>query len=287
MLKDKVYLTLVTLILITAAILRFWKINEIPPGSEIIAPQRLLAAFLGTLTILLLNVLVLLWLKNNKLSLLISFVYAILPLAIMESRIASYITLAVFIYLIGLLLWFKKNQLIKLSSILLFTASAIVIIANLPYLYNKPFNISKNIVANVFDAGSFTTILFENDTYWEGGFRNWGMLYPEFIIPFLIGLYAAIKNKWFLPLLYFCAVIVLTALNPVYPEARELGLISPMLAFIIGVGLYSFTKNISPKILIWLYILILLYGVSNFLHYYFIHYNFRVVQEKSAAKNSF
>lgn len=279
------------LILILGIFLRFYKINSIPPINNEILANRLLSAFLGSFSILYLYILGNSLFNNKKISLYISLFYAILPINLVENRIVSWISGANFAVIAILILLYQRKKYYKYFAILLVFIIIVVFIPNYLILTKPVFSLTK-IITNSVNFLSFNKIFFNNDSYWIGGIRKYGFIYPELIPIFLIGTYNIIKNKKLI-LLLPSLIILLVSINPKYPEAREAGLISPFLSITLGLGFYQIyekfklIKGLSVKLLIGIYILLVFYSVFNFLHRYQTHYFLQVRNENLYYKYKF
>lgn len=282
-------------IFILAFIIRFAFLGSIPPSLPEVFSGRLVSAISGFLSIVAIYFLTKRLFESRKLAFFTSLSLTLLPISIIENRIVSWVSVAVFLVIISYFFIIEGRVYKKIigyflfSIFILYLNQEILLFARL--LKNVDFTLLLN---NFFDLLSFQKIFFANDTFWTGGIRRSGMIYPEAIPIFLIGIYEMLNKKQYLCLIFGLLVIFIAALSPTYPEAREIGLLIPVFSLILGFGsfkMFNYFKKHKRNALIMVsglaYIVILFYGFINFFHYYFTHYHFEVKQENFYQLNKF
>lgn len=282
------FLVLVFLITLQSAISRFLALNRIPPVLPEVVKWRIITAVVSLLTVLILIFIVRRLFKDSQLALLAGFWLSILPWHIEQGRINSPYPLVLLILLTFLLFFVKSsNKLLKLISTLV---TLLLIFLIKPFWFQKgiigQFKVD-SILNNFFKLLSFEFLFFKNDSFWKGGFRNYGAIFPETVPIFLIGIYLLIqKTKIAIYLLGWVILLTLIAsLNSQFPEDRTLFLATPFFALILAFGtkkLHEFFTRVSLvfKIIGLLYMLLVFYGLMQFTHFYLVHYNLQVKEER-------
>lgn len=284
----KVRILIFLLLLLQAFILRFYFIGVIPPMSEGSLNGRLFSAASSFLTVPLLVFLIQTIYRKWSLGLLSGFWLSILPYSLEQGRIvSSYPIVLFFLLLYTFVILRKNNPAVKIASSLLILGLI---------LWMKPFwfqhqavllHLSlKKILNNFFQQISFEFLFFRNESFWSGGFRNYGTIFPEAIPIFLIGVYGLFKRikVGFISALCVFVLAFIASLNTKFPETREFFFITPIIALVLAIGVKKVYKFLSAgsflkKSLIIVYALVLSYGLAQFFHFYLIHYNLRIFQE--------
>lgn len=282
-------------IFILAFVTRFIYLGRIPPGLSEVFLGRVFSALSGFLSIVLIYFLIKKLFNNCDLALFTSSILTLLPISIVENRIVSWVSTAVLLIIVGYFLMIDRLIYKKIIGIVLLIIFLWYIDKEILLLERLLKDIDLILlVNNFFDLASFNKLFFVNDTFWFGGIRRYGMIYSEMIPLFFVGIYELINKKQFQFLIFGLIVLFFSSLSPTYPEAREVSLLMPVLAIILGFGslkIFNYfklrKKNIFTSILGLVYILILFYGVMNFFHYYFVHYSFEVEQENVYQINKF
>lgn len=283
--NSRVYLIIIFII---GLILRCVALGGIPPGIPEIFLSRLISALSGSFSIVIIYFLSLKLSGYRRVALFSALSFAILPVSIVESRLTSWVSILSLVIMVAWLFLYKKSFFYKILGLMIFIVSLFLFRREIWILSGGYFNINiKAFLTNFFNVLSFDKLFFINDSYWIGGLRRYGMLYPESIPIFLVGIYELIIKKVKIFFFFASIIIVIASLNPLYPEARELGLLAPMLAIILGFGGHKIFTWIYPNrsrlLVITLgisYFLIICYGILNFFHYYFVHYNLQIKQER-------
>lgn len=275
------------LISLLALILRFWKLGVVPPSDGDILLLRILTAFVASITIPCLMVLIRNLYSNKSLAMLSGLWLAINPWHIEQGRIYSIYILILFTLIILAYIWQKfKNIWSKVIIIISFLAASLIFITVGSIKLNIDLSAIK-ILQNLFKLLSFEFLFYKNDSFWSGGVREFGVMLPETIPIFLVGIFTLIgkfkKNISMICLILLFAFI--SSFQGSFPESRIFFLSLPAFMFILALGSkklfsYLFTRNIFIRMAIFAYLLVLIYGISQFAHYYFIHYNLRIYQEK-------
>ncbi len=283
-------------ILLLSTTVRIFQLGEIPPSVSSVHLLRNISAICGIISNFLIYFLgYKLFNKNKKIALLISITYAVLPIAILENRVSSWISISTTLIIVSFLFITSNIIYKKILGILFIFVSLVYFKDNIGFLNITTTEFKyKVIITNIFSTISFDKLFFNNDSFWKGGYRNYGMMYPEFIPIFILGLFNLIKIQLLPIYIYAITIIFLTSLNPNYPEAREIGLLSPIISITLGMGIYKFyqimrkiNRNLFVRVFCVIYFLIIIYGIINFFHHYFVHYNLRVKQERFHENGEF
>lgn len=283
------------LIALQAFSLRFLGFGEIPPAVSEALTGRVVTGIASFLSVPLLIYLIAQLSKDWQLGFLSGFWLSILPWSLEQGRINSPYPLILLILLTFLLLFLKtSNKLLK--SVLSLVALVLIFILK-PFWFQQgiigQFKIN-SILNNFFKQLSFDFLFFKNDSFWKGGLRNYGIIFPEAIPIFLVGLYLLIQRTKVA--IYTLGWLVLLALigslNSQFPEDRTLFLGTPVLALILAFGtkkLSEFLKSQSKviRIISIFYLLVLFYGLLQFTHFYLVHYNLQIRQERLYESEKF
>lgn len=293
LLKDN--FILLNILLLSVAI-RLFQLGSIPPSFSSVHLLRNISAICGIISNFLIYFLgYKLFNKNKKIALLVTLTYAVLPIAILENRVSSWISIFTVLTIFSFLFITSNIIYKKILGIIFIIISFIYFKENIGFfkLTSVEFKY-KDLINNIFTTISFDKLFFNNDTYWKGGYRNYGMIYPEFIPIFIYGIFDLIKIQYLPIFIYTIIVILLTSLNPRYPEAREFALLTPIISIILAIGIYKFYRTLKlinhhffVRAFCVIYSLILIYGIINFFHFYFVHYNLRVKQERFYENGEF
>lgn len=272
-------------VLSIATLIRFPLLNTFPPiGIPGILP-RIITALLSIVSIFLLIKIINIDSKNERLGLVTGSVMALMPWHIEQSRIYS----SPMIMLVSLLLTYlgilHKSILVKICAIGLCGISV--------YLFFMPtwggswnevsFDI-REILKNIFHLFSVQFWFIQNDSSWIGGIRERGVMLFSMLPVFIFGLVISIRTiqlKHLYFILSMIGVILVSALNPFFPEGQLMFLLVPMAAVIFAIGIdkiFSFlTKiNILTKVIIILYLLFVTYDYLVYYHFYTHHYTQRI-----------
>lgn len=284
----KVRILVFFLTLLQAFLLRFYLLGTIPPMNQELFKGRLFSATVSFLTIPLIVFFTRQIYKNWSLSLLAGFWLSILPYSLEQGRINSYYPLVLFLLLLYFFIILKKvNLAIKIASS--FAITGLILLLKPFWFQHQSILLQlslKKILNNFFQQISFEFLFFKNESFWSGGFRNYGAIFPETIPIFLIGVYGLFKKikVGLISVLYLFILAFIASLNAKFPETREFFFAIPIIVLILAIGTkkaYNFliAGSFLKKLLIIPYAIILFYGFSQFFHFYLVHYNLRVFQE--------
>jgi hypothetical protein len=270
---------LLLLLVLNTFILRFWHLNIIPPLlNSSLANERIYYALIGVFNILLIYKFSRIIFPRNNTPFISMWVYSILPWAIEQGRIISQPDIALFIFLIYLnLSVFLKSKFQKIILFIIFVFSLKFfypqIWINRSFVYKTGYFFDS--IKNIFSTFSFDYLFFNNNYFYLGGVRNFGILYKAFL-PFIIfGMISLINRKKNEILFGIVILGIFASFSPLYPETREFYLSLPFLIITISTGiktLYS-ARIKTMKILGIILILLLVYEYAQYLHYYFVHYS--------------
>lgn len=289
----------ITLLLISVytIILRFWQIDRFPPLIDSsILPLRYLSAFLSVGSTMLVYLYATKIFKNVKLSLLASFVFTFLPWTIEQGRIYSQANYALFILLI-FILFFNKPKRFYYKILFTVVCSLLFVIVYPDFWVFRSDSIISyqvNYLKNLFILTSPSLIFFQNITFWWGGIREFGIMHLAFLPVFLLGLYFLARTGKFEVLSLFSIIVFLSFTSPFFPESREFYLATPFFSIIASCGFYHFSKmtkeGFSYKkhlLLLLTVVLFLVYEMSQYLHFYFVHYPISVSENIDKVKEVF
>lgn len=279
---DLIPIMILSILLVYAGILHFWQLDNIPPlisSSQL--GLRYVSAFLSLGSILVFYFFVNNSFKNKKLALISSWILTILPWSLEQGRIVSQPNNFLFFFLIILLIaQMVKNTFQKL---LIYSIIPIGLFFFYPqfWLFRGGINIFQktDYFNNLFFLLSPSFLFFKNITFWWGGVREFGVMYASLLPIFIVGIYQTLVLKYYSVLLWTGIILFISSASPFLPESREFFLIIPFLSVILGLGINSFRK----KWLTLLFIsLLILYEITQFFHYYTVHYPQQI---KSAVEN--
>ncbi len=239
-----------SLILFNTALIRWWKIGQVP---QLINPgefqQRIIFSTISLLTVFLIynyakN------LFNPKIALISVWVYSSLTWAQEQGRLNSIYNLTLFMFLISLIVNNKyKNILLKSVSWIIFIILYYILNSN-SWLFH-PLQYTQKIsqyLNNIFSLISPSFLFFHNTSFWWGGIKEFGVIYISYIPFFLIGILVLIQTKKNLSVFYWMIILTLIgALNPQFPEGRDIYLFVPFFILMISIGVM---KLINKKGLI-------------------------------------
>ena len=266
------------LIIAFSTILRFWHFGSIPPiQAQTYLSFRFVSSIYNIGCAVLLYYICKKIFKVEKIALLSSFIFAVLPWTIEQGRIYSQPSNVLFWLLLILFLnivW--KNIIIHVVSIICIPFLFYLLYPHFWILKSGLSMISINsLVKNIFTLLSPDFWFFKNDTFWWGGIRDSGIINLAFLPFLLIGLFQTnipARARIFTILLL---ITLVSAASPFYPESREFFLVTPTLAMLISFGIYSsfnfLTKNIY-KFVILVFLFLFIYDFSCLLHLYSVHY---------------
>lgn len=281
------------LIIIYGIISRFWLIDSVPPLiNESVLNARYLTSILNIGSSFLLYFYVKRFFNSNKLALISSFIFLILPWTMQEGRIVSQPNNFLFIFLLSLVLG-NKIRSIYWKSLFYLTALPLGLKVFYPafwLLKIDRFNINlKDSLANVLTLTSSDFLFFKNPTFWWGGVRDFGVMLITFTPLFYLGLYQFFLNFKKALLHWIIIILIISAISPFFPESREFYLVTPFIAIFSSMGLYFLCRNkiILKKVVLSILLIAILYDLSQFYHFYFIHYPKRVYENLNKIHEEF
>lgn len=273
-------------IFLVASLLRLPYLSTIPPLGVAGLIPRIITALMSIVTIGLLMYIVHKKTRNLSLTYASGLAFALMPWHIEQSRIVSPPMWALLVVLLTYSLVLQCNKTyVKLA----ITAFAVLV---LTWVYPGILSFTQtsrslNVLAHVshfFRLISIQFHFFQNDSFWKGGLREWGVLLPTTLPIFLLGLFQLLKSvKWkhWGYGLYLVVIWLIAALNPLFPEGREFFLITPYISIIIGLGiiklldLYKYS-TFKTKALLGVFFLFVIYEHLIFAHFYLSHYVKRI-----------
>lgn len=283
-------------ILVLAFIMRFSFIGIYPPLGVYSSYQRFFSAFCGVLSIgLLIQILEVTGL-HKRISIFSGLALTLMPWHLEQSRIYS----APMILLVGYMLTYlglrHKSNLVKIGAILLCGISTyLFFIPTWGGIWNAVDFDIKVLLNNIFHLVSVQFWFFNNDSSWVAGMRERGVSLTSTLPVFVFGLSVVFRNfqlKHCYFLIPLIGAILISALNPLFPEGRLIFLLVPIAAMILGIGIDKifsiFVKAGSPmKIIIFLYLLFLTYDYLIFGHFYIHHYTQRILYSVPYEERTF
>lgn len=265
-----------TLILAYLSVSRLFLIDKVPPLLNLqLLTLRSLSVIAGLISTIFLYKLVLYHFKNIKIALLTIWVFSVLPWTFEQGRIASNPNYALAMILFIFLIWKKTKK--KLLPFFIFLIP-VMIYWSYPRFWL--FNISEfkpsldSVFTNIYVLTSFDFLFFRNITFWWGGIREFGIMLLGFAPFFLFGLYRLVISKETILLGFYGLLIIISALSPYFPESREFFLATPLISLIVALGFYqsAIYKSLIIRVIHVFIVLLLIYEISQFTHFYFIHY---------------
>lgn len=282
---------LIFLLLIFTALNRLFLIGQIPTSvSQTVLDGRLLSAAASIVSMLLLFLLVKNYFGSLKIALLASWVFSVLPWAFEQGRVISGPNLA--LVLVLFVLWFRTKVKNKFRPFL-FLIIPFLIYVSYPqfWLFRiSGFELSlDSFLKNLFLLTSFDFLFFKNITFWWGGIREFGIMLLTFLPFFLIGLYKLITCKEWKLAAFYGILIITSVLSPFFPESREFYFAAPLISLTVALGFYQlpFRNNLIFRVLILSIIIVVIYEISQFDHFYFIHYPQQVLGNFSKINEAF
>ena len=266
-----------SLILFYTALIRWWKIGHVPQLiNQGEFQQRIIFSTFSLLTIYLIYI----YAKNllsPKTALISAWVFSIMPWVQEQGRLNSIHNFTLFIFLISLIINNKyKNILPRSASWIIFIFFYYLVNSN-SWLFH-PLNYTLKIsqyLNNIFYLISPYFLFFHNTSFWWGGIKEFGVMYISYIPFFLIGILGLIYTKKKLSVFYWMIILTLIgALNPQFPEGREIFLLVPFLILMISTGVMKLIniKGLIPRIFLSFMLFFMIYELSQFFHYYYVHY---------------
>lgn len=278
-------------IIFYTAISRFFLIDKVPPIlSPSIINLRILSAIANLVSTVLVFHLIKNYWKNTKVSFLSAWIFSVLPWVFEQGRINSGPNLA--LGLILFILFLIQKSLTKLKFVLL-TLIPIVVFLTYPQFWIfrvQEFKLSaSSFVINLFILNSFDFLFFKNITFWWGGVREFGVMFLTFLPFFLLGIYQFIIRKEKKLLVLLGLIIVIAALSPFFPESREFYFVTPIISLTVALGFYrwSLEKHTVAKAILFGLVLLIMYELSQFIHFYLVHYPQQVTSNFSQIHEAF
>lgn len=283
---------MIILITLYALLSRFLFLTKIPPvllASSV--PDRILSALISVVTVILVYLYSGKISGRKKIALLSAWTVSVMPWTVEQGRIASPPGTALLFFVIILILCrFINRKILKFF----------LILAILPVLYLvypgfwifrsglSGLNLS-NFINNLFILISPGFLFQHNITFWWGGIREFGVLYVSMLPFFLLGLYELIKKRRFDLIISLIILLVISAASPYFPESREFYLSVPYLALAVSFGIYRFDRESDPKskLLLALLFIWITYDISQFWHFYTVHYPIQVISNSTQIHGAF
>lgn len=286
--KSKIFLLL---IIIYTAFTRLFLIDKIPqPLVASIITWRIISAGASLISLIAIFSLIKSYLSRSKIALLGSWVFAILPWVFEQGRISSQANLAL-MFLMSVFLIFRR---IKAKwGYFLFLLVPLILFAVYPEFWF--FRLSgysltlQSFIQNVAILTSADFLFFHNITFWWGGVRDVGVMFVSLLPFFIIGMYKAVETGYYKMILLLVGTLILAAMSPFFPESREFYLSIPVISLILSLGIYywSIQSGIYYKIALIGVVLLLLYEMSQFFHFYFVHHSQEVISNLSKFHEPF
>lgn len=288
-LKRRATVFLAELILFVS-ITRLYLLGVVPPHASLAVSDRFISAIFSIGSTIILFFLTDTLLKKKKLSLLISWIFAVLPWTFEQGRIISQPNNCVFYLLLILFLIISVDSLY--AKIVLVFLFPVIIHISYPQIWLEKSHILPTVhdfLNNFFLLTSPDLLFFKNTTFWWGGVKGFGVMYVTLLPFFLLGVIQTINRKEYRLPAILALLITTAALSTYLPESRELFLATPIFSFMIARGLYGFYSN-HRKLPIGITILLIVcitYEMAQFMHYYFIHYPLYIQGNINQIKDAF
>ncbi len=258
---------------------RFLFIGKIPQMVNSSLWQRYLNASVSVGSVFIIYFLVKTYFKSQRIALLSALIFSILPWSLEQGRIVSPVNMSLFFLLIVIFLaeWIKRPVL----SVIAYLLMPLVLYFFYPqfWLFKvKYFSLSlSNFISNLFILVSPDFLFFKNPTFWWGGVRETGIVYLAFLPFLLLGIYELLVRSKYNIFVGMGVLLLISSLSPFFPESREFYFITPFLSIILAVGINKFYQIYIRKNLFWKTIFIFIfmfsiYELSQFFHYYMVHY---------------
>lgn len=273
---------LIALITLFNGILHYFKLGAIPdfPHSFLLTGLMISSA-ISVFSSFLVYLIAKLHFQNTRISLLSFFVFSVFPWVFELGRNGSYPTVMLFLILI--LVFFlsfpDKMHKSRVAGNLAVPVLFIIGVSGILFLLKKPewvFSYAPRsytftgVFSNIYHLISPDFLFFRNDSFWNGGNKDWGILLLSFA-PFLfMGIIDVFRKKSFVMSLWFVTGLSLAVLNPHFPESFEFYIVVPILVLAVARGLYFFCSR--KKWMISLFVLFFVFEYAVYLHTYLVHY---------------
>lgn len=237
--------------------------------------ERFITASAGCFNIITLFFLSLHLFKNRRIASLTAWIYASIPWVIEQSRIVSHVQniqfITLFLLLLGLLI---KNKFVKSIYLFLFSMITLFLFSLFIPLHLLPVSV---YIQNVFNIFSPESLFFHNNAIWHSEFKEFGLIYSTLLPFFLIGIFYTI-SQYKKALILFLPFLFTIIANPSYPSFKEVFLFLPFLSTICAIGLHRLNTGAGRLHLLLLTTCVLFIGyeISQFLHFYFIHFPYQL-----------
>lgn len=284
-------LTLITLIIVYAAFLRFWQIGQIPPlANPSNITGRYVIGLIGIALVMLVFLLSSQFIKSKKVALIASWIYASIPWTIERSRISSQIQMIEFLLLLFLLLFLATKRIIFkiISMAIIFSLLTYVVFTQQWIVFANQQNIPMSrYIGNIFASFSPTLIFFQSNIIWYSQMKEFGLLYSLVLPFFFLGLLTSIRQNKSI-ILFLSIFLIFASFNPFYPQSPELFFTLPFLSLISAVGIskYYQKSNSFLRFILFLVLVLLIYEISQFLHFYTVHYPQQILSNFSQIHES-
>lgn len=275
---------LLSMIILISILTRFLHLGTVPPVLDSSSIGfRTISAIENIGTLIMLYFLTRKLFKNEKISLLSSFIFGLLPWTIEQSRVASEVN--TFLFWLILLLTISISSKFKFIKVLAIVLIPLFLYVTYPSFWLFKINLYSfnlnNFINNIFLLTSFELLFFRNITFWWGGLREWGALHISFIPFLLVGVFQLLVKRIIYLIIPIILILIISALSPYLPESREFYIVTPFISVILAMGILYFFRSYSigkyryPAIIIFVFAFI--YDFSSLLHYYFVHYSQQVI----------
>lgn len=224
--------------------------------------------------------------RKNSLALASGFFLATQPWFVQEMRIFSpfmYATgiLVICLFIIGVV----KSEIMKRTLLLLivlgFSAVFLVTLQHPVSMFS--LDAVKHVLQNLSSLLSFETFFVKNGSFWFGETLDNGIFLPV-LFPFLmLGLFQLHRLGRYLPYFGFWigGSILLTVINPAFPEGRYFFMGILPLIFVIVLGLEKIkmwnNRNLKSAVVV-ATVISYSYSYMYFLHTYLLHNSLKVLQ---------
>lgn len=279
------------LLLTFTAISRFFLIDKIPPNlNQVFLTGRILSGGASLVSAVMVFFLVKKYFEKPKIALLASWVFSILPWAFEQGRIISQSNLTLALVMSVLFIYQRVN--FKNKKILLFLIPVIFFFFYPQFWIFRVDEFKFNfysLIYNLFTLLSFDYLFFKNISFWWGGIKEFGVMFLSFLPFFLVGIYDIIRLVNLRFILFSLLITIVSAASQFFPETREFYFSTPILAIVVGLGIYR--CFLQTKVVIRIFFvgifLLMIYELSQFYHFYFIHYPQEIISNFSQIHESF
>lgn len=282
-------------VIIYSILSRYMFINFLPPvtsGSVLL--YRILTAGLSIGSIYLVYSLIADIFNSRKLGLLTAFIFAVTPWVTEQSRIYSEVNNCLFLLLLAVYFWRKYANIYFRSCLTLIVLSGIYFVYPSLWLFAffKPgSNLPKlqDFMNNIFTILSPDYLFFRNISFWWGGIKDFGVMFIIFLPFWLYGIYGFLIQKKYYFFLIFFIIVLFTSLSVKFPETREFFLSVPILSLFTATGLKEAfkPKNNTHLIICIIFIALFSYELSQYQHYYTVHYSKEIQMNKDKINGLF